>query len=253
MSLGQRPEAIQKPVARAILLARQAQAQLAEIDLRQEEEAHGDEPLPEQDPKEPQQIEDTGVSEVVLEGEIAESPFEEWLESLPLVSHLPRRARPRVLYRIDEHFAVHPLDRQEGWFSNLRYLIACAIAKHLRESRITLSAPGDWCNVPATGGDEELIALVPDEDQEKLRKRLDRPFKAFAMLLPSGDVMTVQAILDRAQKGKRATRAAALRFSATRPRELAGESWSEEDWDLFEDTQQRRKRRRGSQRDQGES
>ncbi|MEE8609067.1 MAG: hypothetical protein V3S55_15800 [Nitrospiraceae bacterium] len=255
MDLEQRPEQLQEP--RPEQLAKLAQAQLAKEDYIQEREAYGVENLPEEEPKESHELEDIGDSPAALDGEEALSPFDrEWLEPPPLVSHLPRRARPTVLYRIDEHFAVHPLGRQEGWFSNLRYLIACAIAKHLQESRSTLSTVGDWCNVPTIGRDENVLALVSSEVRKNLKKELKRrgaALKAFAILLPSGDVITPQALLGFAQEGKRATRAAALRLAALKPTELAGESWSNEAWDQFERTQRIKERRRAGTQSQGRS
>ena len=245
MKLGQQPKAVQTEKARQAQRDRQLQAALAKLNLSLET-ATGDEELPEEDPKEPQELEDVGDSEGSLEGTKSLSPFDqEWLEPLPLVSHLPRRARPPVLFRIDKHFTVHPLDRSEGWFSTLRSAIASAIARHLRESNTPLSTIGDWCNMPAIGSDEELLALVSPEHRENVKKQLHYrggPLKAFAILLPNGDVITPQALIDLTQEGKHATRAGALRVATRRPKELAGEPWSSKDWTRFENAQSKAKK-----------
>ncbi len=198
-----------------------------------------------EEPRESFELEDFGDSEVALEGETAQSPFDrEWTSQLPLVYQLPRRARPLVLFRIDENFEVHYRGRKHNSSSQLRLLIARAIAEHLKNNQVALSAPGDWRQLPALETDEKLLDLL-GEDRPKLDRvigKIGSEIKAFAILLPNGDVVTPQALINAAKKGKRATRAAALRMALQKPTRLAGENWSEKDWHDFENTQRKKER-----------
>lgn len=247
---------------RGRLQTSQALRQTAEIEFT--DESREEEVLPESDSPEPPEIEIEGDSDVVISGPNASSPFDsEWLSALPLIYQLPFRARPIVRFYIDERIEVHKIDRGDDDITKLRHLIASAIAEHIKEQNVSLRKIGDWCHIPAIKDDEGLIGLLSTNvDRESLRNRLEHmgsDLKAFAIALPSGDVVTPQALISLAQderkatriksentkrfSGKRATRAGALRVSSRKPSELAGEQWTEEDWSRFEDTQ--RKKRRG--------
>jgi hypothetical protein len=70
--------------------------------------------------------------------------------------------------------------------------------------------------------------------------------KDFAILLPSGDVIVPQTLLDPARKGKRTTRGAALSLASLRLENMPdGERWTDGDWKAFETTQ-RKKRSAGT-------
>jgi hypothetical protein len=239
-----------------------AQEQLVKADLGGEADYANEAEL-EEDRIELQEQEDVEDSDALIDGH-TETPFDrEWASPIPLLSQLPRRSRPAVRFHIDEGFEVRSLDGRQDAQSKQRYIIACAIAKHLRDHKVRLSAPGDWCNipkiapsapddwsdVPLTPSDRGLLQLIADKfDRVELASRLrsvGADLKAFAISLPSGDVVTPQALIDEAQRGKHATRAAALRVAAQRPSTLAGDVWSDEDWDRFEETQRKKKTKRG--------
>jgi hypothetical protein len=161
--------------------------------------------------------------------------------SPPLISELPYRARPYVCYRIDEQLEVHSLEPRQYPLSALRLLIAKAVARHILSEGVSLSKPGDWCQIPLIRDERRLLELVEAEDDSaqlaSMLHSVGSDLKAFAILLPSGDVVTPQALINEAQKNKRATRAAALRLAAERPSQLAGEPWSAQEWERFETTQ----------------
>lgn len=214
------------------------------------------------DSPEPPEIEAWGDSDVAVNGVDAASPFDfEWTSLLPLVRQLPRRARPPVRFYIDERLEVHRIGVGRDDITNLQHLIAVAVAKHIEAQHVRLEKIGDWCHIPAIIDEQGLIELVASgEGRETLRHRLEHmgsDLKAFAIALPSGDVVTPQALINLARDerrstrakdntdlelpGRRATRAAALRLSSQKPGEIAGESWSERDWSRFEDTQRKKK------------
>jgi hypothetical protein len=246
---------------RGRLRTTQALRQLAETEFTNNE---GDEePAPEPEPAEPFELEDAGDSDASLYGQEALSPFDsEWVSTLPLIFQLPARARPLAHFFIDEQFEAHKIGRGQDDLSHSRLLVARAIAKHIRDHGTYLQEVGDWCHIPAIMDDEGLINLAPaGTDRDSLKHRLGHmgsDLKAFAIILPSGDVVTPQALISPAQDvrkatrlkggrptgltGKRATRAGALRAAAQSPAQLAGDTWSEEDWDKFEDTQRKKKK-----------
>jgi hypothetical protein len=229
-------------------VTRLAQEQLVKVELAGEADYAYEAEL-EEDLAELREPEDADDSDALLDGRTG-SPFDrEWASPLPLLSQLPRRARPVVRFHIDEGFEVRRLDGRQDAQSNQRHIIACAVARHLRDNQIKLSAPGDWCDIPLMPGDRGLLELVADEfDRADLAGRLQSvgsDLKAFAISLPNGDLVTPQALIDEAQRGKRATRAAALRLAARRPLELAGDPWSDEDWDRFEETQRKKRAKKG--------
>ncbi len=155
--------------------------------------------------------------------------------------------------------------------SALRRAVADAIALHLRleQSTAPLDAPGSWVDVPllapspgeacTLGGNvlEELkarntaylketaylIRLVAELHGTDVacevahRHRAAMYFKEFAIRLPNDDVVTVKTLIKEARKGKRATRAAALRLLNTKPAQVAGEPWSPADWSGFRKAQ----------------
>lgn len=219
---------------------------LAASRLAEEEEGE-DGRQPEGEEPEPPALEDLADSDRFLEDSPPGSAFDRaWNEPVPLISQLPRRLRPPVRCRIDSNLDVHLLAGEAPKTEALERAITEAIVEHLRNTGVELRAPGDWCAVPCIGSDRELADLVP----EHLRTALDEArlhsigniVKDFAIQLPSGDVVTPQALLDRARKGKRTTRAAALRWASQRPESTPdGEQWTADDWNGFEDTQRKKK------------
>jgi hypothetical protein len=218
-----------------------AQKQLIETDLDDQieddsetSETGGEEP-------EPPRLEDEGDSDWWLTDQRQPDRFQEGPRPpLRTITDLPYEARPLVRYWIDHEFNVHKLDRRRrpnDVQSQRRDLIALAVALHLRQEGCTLHEAGAWCQVPRIKGDQGLLELVNKvesiTDDLGLR-RLGKALKSFAIMLPNGDVITVQALLDEARKKKRATRAAALRLAESRPFELAGDLWSAKDWRRFE-------------------
>lgn len=64
--------------------------------------------------------------------------------------------------------------------------------------------------------------------------------KQFAIMLPNGEAVAVQALIDSAgksEKKKKVTRAAALRMALAKPAEVNRESWTPKDWEAFEKAQ----------------
>ncbi|MGB7722221.1 MAG: hypothetical protein WBL65_20140, partial [Bryobacteraceae bacterium] len=205
---------------------------------------------PASDPRETFELEDSGISDVVLKGEEDQTPFDlEPAYLLPRLGDLPAEARPRVLFWIDSQFQVHRLERGKRGASAAQEAVALAIALHLRNlSTVRLSVAGDWQWLPAIGRivpaktkyHTELVELVPEAFRDEIRSRLkgDKGFlHSFALVLPSGDVITPAALVHPAQQGKQATRAAALVWCSQKPAQLAGEDWTSEDWKKFDDAQ----------------
>jgi hypothetical protein len=190
-------------------------------------------------------LEDYGDSEVFFQGTDVETSFDrERLLTLPLVSQLPRRARPILHFRLDENLELHSVggeDRAGG----LRFLVASAIAEHIRQSAIKLLQRDDWCQLPAIEGDNGLAELVPNpQDRTRLSAALAKvgsDLKSFAIMLPNGDVITPQTLMNQAREGKRATRAAVLRLRAKRPDRIADETWTANDWKVFDQTQRKKR------------
>ena len=317
-SLTQRPEAIPLTVQQAIKAAKLFEEQLVDGALEPElsdagvseemddelsaeggQDDHGEEPdqhLPAEDLsghladahstevcEEPPEREDFADSDGSLSDGDAENPFEQAeTRPAPLVAELPRSARPIVRFAIDGEGNVHALDAAEDPLFELRRTLASAVARHLQRHGISLREAGDWCQIPAIGGDDELLRLVAaDEDQGKvnelvqLRKaarrkaatKMDKQglaaliatlpcplrefceklpkggagLKGMAIRLPNEDVVKVAALITTAQKGKAATRAAALRAGVSCPSILAEEEWKPGDWKRFERTQRQNK------------
>lgn len=189
---------------------------------------------PEEEEEEPADSEDLpGVddSQRVLDEEEDAWPFDRAgvaPEPLPRLADLPLGARPAVEVRIAEDGRIH-LQRgaRDGDLLRLRVLLACAVARHLQVTKARVTEPGDWTGIPAIEGDGELVALVeeaapdlspaledalggvtdPDWDartRDLLAGRLSSAgvaLKGFGVRLPSGDVVTVDALCTRARGG----------------------------------------------------
>jgi len=239
---------------------------LVESRLEEEEEEEEQEQQPKPESPEPPELEDMADSEAWLDEFTPGAQFDlAWSGSLPLISSLPYRLRPRVRFRIENDFTVRPLSRK--FLKPAEQAIAEAIAQHLRMSDVTLDQPGDWCKIPSIGKTQpskmgrgrqsdihrSLAALVPESfrhlvNEERLSGVGDA-VKQFGIQLSNGDVITPDALLFAAGNGKRTTRAAALRSASARPEYITnGEKWSAEDWDRFEETQRKKKypRRKGA-------
>ena len=149
-----------------------------------------------------------------------------------------------------------PPDPTDDLQSKRRDLIARAVALHLRREGCDLREPGDWCKIPRIDGNQGLIELAQKIDTtlgdpglrgigdavevleiSKALKSFGRALKNLAVMLPNGDVVAVQALLNKARGKKRATRAAALRLAKSRPSELVGDPWSAREWGRFETVQ----------------
>lgn len=260
MGLKQSLKPDQSQRQRQALIAQQelAKALAEEANIEQATDLLDDEAAPAPEPKETYELEDCGISEIALEGEGAETPFdEEWSGPLPRLGDLPREARPRVLFWIDSQFQVHHLVRRKRPASAAQEALAQAIASHLKiHNAVRLSEAGDWQWLPAIGRilpttgpkksaaktsfQAELANLAPETQRAELESRLKRDsrfLKSFALVLPSGDVVTPAALVHPAQAGKQVTRAAALRWMSQKPSELAGEQWTDKDWRDFERAQ----------------
>lgn len=250
----QGPEQSQRPSQRMAHLPRMKtvmlQIQVAEQQL-EEELRTDDEMEVEPEPAEPDRIEDRGDTDVYLDADEGAELFDPPPTGpVPQLGDLPVRARPLVLYRIDERYEVHGLERSPNKCSQDRTLIAQAVAAHLARCGCKLENLGDWRQIPAIGSDAALLEHVAVANSQaaadELKGRLEkvgRVLKWFAIELPNGDVVTVQALIDAAARSKRATRAAALRTLADaeargeKPRELAGETWTQRDWSAFQRAQ----------------
>lgn len=215
------------------------QEQFAQIQLGDEED------IEELDEDFIDEIDDHANSEAILTGESVEHSFDlEWSSALPLEKQLARRTSPPVRYLIDSSLNVHRLDSRDDSGSNLSHLIASAVARHIRDSRTDLVKPGDWRHIPAIESERKLLKLVvagtlsSGTSYELLKMRFEKvgaSAKSFAILLPNGDVVTPQALIDDATTGRRATRAGALRQktlqeSGEEGNELAGENWTPAHW-----------------------
>lgn len=212
-----------------------------------EEGEQEQDPTPDGESPEPPALEDLADSDSFLEDSPAGAAFDRgWYGSAPLISQLPRRVRPPVRFAIGTDLSLSRLGQESSKTDGLEWAVAEAVAAHIRNTGVALRTTGDWCGIPCIGGDQELLALVPEHLQSVLdRARLHSigsVVKDFAILLPSGDVIVPQTLLDTARKGKRTTRGAALSLA---PLGLAnmpdGEQWTESDWKAFETTQRKKK------------
>lgn len=271
MSMGQQQQ--QGPELAAVQVQRQrtalAQRELVEVDLADQLDDDSGAGETEESQPEPPRLEDEGDSDWYFTDKPLFDPFPSGPHRLRTIAEIPYEARPLVRYWIDHEFCVHKLDHkrqsrlrrsekaadnepsreepqnQESVATNQtddlqskrRDLIARAVALHLRQEKCKLHEPSDWCNIPRIDGDQGLLNLVhkvePIQGDFGLR-RVGKALKSFAIMLPNGDVIAVQALLDDARKKKRATRAAALRTAKSQPFELAGDLWSVNDWRRFE-------------------
>jgi hypothetical protein len=249
-----------------------AQTLAEEAETEELSDLSDDEAPPALEPKESYELEDCGISEIALEGEAAETPFDqEWTGPLPRLGDFPRKAFPRVLFWIDTQFRVHHLLRRKGPAFAAQEALAQAIASHLKiHKNVRLAEAGDWQWLPAIGKivptkgpkrratktsfQAELAKLAPDAQRAKLEARLkhdSRFLQSFALVLPSGDVVTPAALVHPAQEGKRVTRAVALRWMSQTPSELAGERWTDEDWKAFKKAQKAAAGRVASEQQKG--
>jgi hypothetical protein len=140
-------------------------------------------------------------------------------------------------------------------------VIVQAVAQHLKNCRIELKEPGAWRDIPCIGDDSALYKLAVGQfGTGKIRldvalKNFGSEYKAFGIILANGDVVTPQALIDRAREKtvnpRRATRAGLLRAVADaraaglgRPTAVAGEEWKDKElWTAFEDAQREAKAR----------
>jgi len=115
---------------------------------------------------EPQDRENYGDSERwFVDVDELGSPFEQDASGpLPWIADLPRAARPIVRFAIDANYCVHPLDLADDMYFGVRRALALAVAMHLRQHSVELKAPGDWCEIPAIGSDDELFRLITDDE-----------------------------------------------------------------------------------------
>jgi hypothetical protein len=143
-----------------------------------------------------------------------------------------------VLFEIDEHLEVHDVHRDHSVVAELRRALTCALAEHIRKSGVSVTERLGWVDVPCLVT-RELINLVDIDHRDAVKIRIGSAdeFKAFALRLPSGDVVVPDTFLNCARKGKKATRAGALRVATQQPQQLANESWTAADWKQFERTQ----------------
>jgi hypothetical protein len=211
----------------------------------------------------PEENLDAGGSLLIDGDEAIRGPSDrEGFGDLRLIHELPKSARPPVYFFIDEFFAVHPLGSTVAQPAEMRLAIARAIAHHLKSKAVVLRERGDWRHIPCIGRDADLMRLAQSQMVgERVATRSGKSmslnvglnkygaeYKAFAIVLSNGDVVTPQALINPASRSKakpsRATRAAALRaladasaVGAERPAELAGESWNEKRWNAFEKAQ----------------
>jgi len=223
-----------------------------------DEDQAEDQDLGEAEPLEPPELEDLGDSAAHEDdGAPPGSLFDRaWTDALPLVSQLPRRLRPPVRYRIDSELSVHELFQKRSKSESLERAVAEAIAEHLRRTGVKLEDPGDWCRIAAIGRDIDLVSLIPAPYTQGLGqgtfKSVGNVLKDFAVELPNGEVVTPQALIDRARRDKLTTRAAALRWAARRPAVTPdGDAWAPKDWDEFEVTQSKKSQRAARARGEG--
>lgn len=127
-------------------------------------------------------------------------------EPRPAFHQVPRRARPRVAFRIGADFRVTDHKPQMTWFFWTRKLVALAIARHLEETTrssaegFRLERPGDWRRIPAIRGEKQvaelvLVVLSEAEEMQALRQRTDLRAspreRSFGIGLPGGDTLIV--------------------------------------------------------------
>lgn len=164
---------------------------------------------------EPPELEDLADSSAFVEPSPPGAIFDrQWSEDLPLAGQLPSRLRPPVRYRIDAEGVVHAQYRRPAPDSDLdlELAVARAIARHIQEAGIRLESAGDWCKIPAIGVDEDLEGL--DEALVGRMHSLGSVLKAFAIELPSRDVVVPDALIRAAGTTTKATLAGALRMHA---------------------------------------
>src|SRR5207248_2960784 len=111
-------------------------------------------------------------------------------------------ACPPVRYWIDEHYQVHSTgSRIAPSLVASANAIANAIAYHLAPEAELICQPLGWCQVPAIGSVEALLALAarePEVDIDQLRAQLKSRGKvllAFGILLPSGECIIPNALV----------------------------------------------------------
>jgi hypothetical protein len=110
---------------------------------------------------EPPNQEDYGDSDRFLSEGDSDSTFHPaQAEGKPFASMLPARARPIIRFAIDTNYLVRPLDANIDAHFQARKLLAEAVALHLKNHRVEFNAPGDWCQIPAIKGNDELLRLV---------------------------------------------------------------------------------------------
>lgn len=219
----------------------------------EEEDQQEQDQTPDEESPEPPTLEDLADSDWFLADSPPVGTFDQgWHGAVPLISQLPRRVRPPVRFAIDSDLTLSRLGDEGSKADDLEQAVAEAVTAHIRNTGIALHTTGDWCRIPRIGGDRELFALVP----EHLKSALDEArlhsigslIKDFAILLPSGDVIVPQTLLEPARRGKRTTRGAALSLASLRLENMPdGERWSESDWKGFETTQ-RKKTQAGASR-----
>lgn len=213
--------------------------------LAEEAEQEQDQ-TPDGESPEPPAIEDLADSDWFVADSPPGGAFDQgWYGAVPLISQLPRRVRPPVRFAIDSDLNLSRLGDEGSKADDLEQAVAEAVTAHIRNTGTALHTIGDWCRIPCIGGDRELLALVPEQlklalDQARLRS-IGSLIKDFAILLPSGDVIVPQTLLEPARQGKRTTRGAALSLAALRLENMPdGERWSESDWKGFETTQRKK-------------
>lgn len=226
---------------------------------------------------EPPELEDLGDSDCWLLDDIHHDPFDAKRSSSG--RKIPPVLRYRAQFAIDNQFVIWPLDGAEGAHFAARQRMARAVARHLQENNLSPSVAGDWVQIPAIDGHDNLLRLAAFGDdkihleairilkescrkgvitkkqleaevQNRLRnctpdfaefywmlKRHGQLLKSMILRLPSGDVVTAEALLSVASNGKRAARAGALRMATNRPCFLAGEKWTESEWTKFNKVQ----------------
>ncbi|MEM9367576.1 MAG: hypothetical protein AAGD07_16410 [Planctomycetota bacterium] len=174
----------------------------------------------EDDALEPPQVEDFGDSQhyLVEQGESsltttesAVSPHEvEDDQGPPPDTQIPLRSRPLVRFRIDKSYRVHELIsyrryRREMEVDRLRRIIAQQIALHLQRYNYAPSETGQWCHIPALTMDDIPAHLDSEADRRRLASALKsspKRLKRFAILLPNGEAVSVEAINTRVFKKK---------------------------------------------------
>lgn len=211
-----------------------------------EEDEQEREQTPDGESPEPPALEDLADSEWFLVDSPAGAAFDRgWDGDAPLISQLPRRLRPPVRFAIDSDLKISRLCEANSKADDLEWAVAEAVAAHIRSAGVVLRTTGDWRRISCIGSDRDLLALVPEHLQTVLGEArlhsIGSLIKGFAILLPSGDVVVPQTLLDLARRGKRTTRGAALSLCSLRLERMPdGERWTEADWRGFETTQRKK-------------